>query len=110
MAKEKGSPLSMLGHVSAPDKEPSQCCKETDSARDVIQMVTLTFSIKCVDRACVLKLKESKYMSLGKKGKKKGGQNKPGVIKWIQFTRWISALLCRKGCSRSFSAFHILLM
>lgn len=63
-AEEDGSPLSMPGHVSAPDEEPSWCCKESDSARDVIRMVTLTFSIKCVDRACVVKLKESKYMGL----------------------------------------------
>lgn len=64
VAKENGSPLSMPGHVSAPDEEPSWCRKESNSARDLIQMVTLTFSIKRVDRACVVKLKESKYMGL----------------------------------------------
>lgn len=42
---------------------------ESDSARDVIQMVTLTFSIKGVDRACVVKLKKSKYMSPEEKKK-----------------------------------------
>lgn len=64
MARENGSPLSMPAHVSAPDEEPAWCRKESNSARDQIQMVTLTFSIKCVDRACVVKLKESKYMGL----------------------------------------------
>lgn len=50
--------------VSAPGEQLSWWCTEGDSACDVMQVVALTFSIKDVDRACVMKLKESKYMRL----------------------------------------------
>lgn len=55
-AEESSGPLSMPGHVSAPDEELSWCHKEKESACDVIQMATLTFSIKRIDRLCVMKL------------------------------------------------------
>lgn len=74
MAKESSVPLSMPGHVSAPDEELSWCCKERKPARDVKQMATLTSSITCADRPCVMKLKKEKYMVLKKKKKKKKGK------------------------------------
>lgn len=57
-------PAQCAGLVSAPDGALYWWHKERDSACDMMLTVTLTLSIKDVDRACVMKPKESKYMGL----------------------------------------------